>query len=212
VENSWKEHGMSPFSYLDSIDFFSQPVYAAHCVHLDAADKEFCREKKISVIHNPSSNLKLGNGFAPVPEYLKNGISVGLGTDGASSNNNLNMMEEMHLASLIHKGIGHDPTALGAYDVLRMATIGGALALGEGNRIGSLEPGKQADMVFLSTDSPNLTPRGNPVSAVVYSAQAADIAAVICRGRFLMRDGIVLSMDEEAVLRKADETAAALQR
>jgi cytosine/adenosine deaminase-related metal-dependent hydrolase len=93
-----------------------------------------------------------------------------------------------------------------------MATIGGARALGEENRIGSLEPGKQADMVFISTDSPNLTPRGSPVSAVVYSAQAADIEAVICRGKFLMRDGSVLSLDEDEVLRKADETAAALQR
>lgn len=208
--DSMAEHGMTPFAYLDSIDFFSRPAYAAHCIYMEESDIQLCRDRKISIVHNPSSNLKLGNGIAPVQSFLNAGINVAMGTDGASSNNNLNLMEEMHIASLIAKGFTKDPTALNAYQTLRAATMGGAEALNESRRIGSLEPGKSADLVIIDTSSAHMTPKNNPISAVVYSAQAADIEAVMCRGKFLMQDSKLTELDEEEIIRKTEEAAGEL--
>lgn len=209
-KNCMKEHGCSPTAYLDRIGFFRAPVYASHCVHMSKEDLDLAGKHHIHIVHNPTSNLKLGNGFAPVPEMLSRGMAPALGTDGASSNNNLNMFEEMHLTSLIHKGISGDPTAVDSYEVLKMATINGARALGMGQSIGSLEVGKDADIILVGTGNPHMKPMHDPVSAIVYSAQASDVHTVFCRGKMIMKDRVLLHMDLEEILQKASEAAEQL--
>jgi 5-methylthioadenosine/S-adenosylhomocysteine deaminase len=203
-------HRMSPLAYLHSLDFFKVPTYAAHCVHLSREDLELCGQLDIHAVHNPTSNLKLGNGVAPITEMLKRGMHPALGTDGASSNNNLNIFEEMHLASLIHKGQTGDPTAVSAYQVLQMATTYGAQALGIDQRTGSLEPGKDADLIMIQTDVLHLQPMHDPISAVIYAAQASDVQTVICRGKILMHQRVLQTLDEQAVIAHAVEAAEAL--
>ncbi len=203
-------HGMTPLAYLDSLGVLQVPVYAAHGVFFTPGDINLCRDKKVSVIHNPSSNLKLGNGCAPIHELQQSGVSVGLGTDGASSNNNLNMMEEMHLTSLIHKGWLADPRLLNAYQVLAMATREGARALFRDD-IGTLEPGKRADIVMVSTESPHMTPLLNPVAALVYSAQSSDISRVFSSGRAVYESGDFTTLDKEKICAEAESCARALQ-
>ncbi len=201
--DSLEAHGITPIEYLDSIGFFSVPTYAAHCVYLSDEDIETCSRRDVRIVHNPTSNLKLGNGFAPAAAYLRKGITVGLGTDGASSNNNLNMFEEMHIASLVHKAVEKDPRIMSAYEVLRMATMGGARALGRDNDIGSLKAGKRADIILAGTDAPHLVPLNNPISAMVYSAQASDIHMVISSGKIIMENREILTLDEQQILSDA---------
>ncbi len=210
VEDCKKEHDTSPVEYLASIGLFAVPTYAAHCVHLSEQDMEILKEYQVKPVHNPTSNLKLGSGFAPVQKFLDYDMSPALGTDGASSNNNLNMFEEIHLAAIIHKGYSGDPTAVTAYQALQMATINGAKALGIDHKTGSIEPGKEADLVFINIDTPHMQPMHNPVSAVAYSAQASDVDTVICRGNILMKHRELLTIDEEEVIRKTSETARTL--
>jgi 5-methylthioadenosine/S-adenosylhomocysteine deaminase len=161
----------------------------------------------VGVSHNPESNMKLASGVAPVPAYLRSGVAVGLGTDGAASNNDLDMFEAMRTASLMHKLTTGDPRALGAKTALELATIGGARALGMDRQIGSLEPGKRADLIIVKMDAARQTPMYDPVSHLVYVTRGDDVQATIVHGRVLMRNRRVLTLDAAAVLDEARQWA-----
>jgi 5-methylthioadenosine/S-adenosylhomocysteine deaminase len=208
VAESRERLGLTPVQHLAELGCFRVPFVAAHAIYIDETDRRLLREGGVSVAHNPSSNLKLANGIAPVAALLEHGVNVGLGTDSAASNNNLNLFEEMHLAALLQKWVAHDATALPAPEVLRMATIRGAEALGLDGRIGSVEVGKDADVIMIDTAKPHLAPRHDPVALLVYSAQAADVSTVIVKGRILMRDRELTGLDEAALL---DVAAAQIQ-
>ena len=199
--------GMSPVAYLQSIGFWGPRTVAKHAVWVDASDIRLLRSHQVAISHNPESNMKLASGIAPVPEYLAAGVTVGLGTDGAASNNDLDMFEAMRFAALLHKVKTGDPRVLPARAVLDMATIGGATALGLHNQIGSIEPGKRADLVVLSTASARLTPLYEPISHLVYAARGEDVRTVMVNGRVLMRDRRMLTLDEGAVLAEARKFA-----
>jgi 5-methylthioadenosine/S-adenosylhomocysteine deaminase len=162
-------------------------------------------DKHVSVVTNPASNMKLGNGFAPVPEMMEKGINVCLGTDGAASNNSLNMFHELSLLTLIHKGVGKTPQCVSAREGFRIATINGAKALGLGNEIGSIEVGKKADLAILDLDTPSLTPRNNLIAGLSYSANGSEVETVIINGKVTMEDRRILTMDEELVYHKVNE-------
>lgn len=200
-----KQEGKSPVKYLADLGLFDRHVVAAHCVHVSEDDMQILKEYNVGVCHNPSSNLKLGSGIAPVPRMLELGINVGIGTDGTSSNNNLNMFEEMHLTSLIHKGYRMDPLLLNAEEVLKMATIGGAKVLGLEEEIGSIKEGKKADLIMLDLHKPHLYPKADLIANAVYSAQGSDVKNVIINGRLLLENYRFLGYDEEEILMKAEE-------
>lgn len=206
-EESLKKYGMSAAEICMETGIFDVPVMAAHCVHLSPKDMEIIKEKNVNVVHNPSSNLKLGSGIAKIPEMLKRGINVSLGTDGAASNNNLNMVEEMHLAALLHKGVHMDPTCLNACDTLKMATLNGAKAAGFGNETGMIKEGMKADLILIDIDKPHICPVNDLVSAVVYSAQGADVDTVLIDGNIVMEKGELSTIDEEKVKYKVKEIA-----
>ena len=210
--NSKKAHGgMSPVAYLQAIGFWGPRTVAKHGVWVDAADIRLLHSHQVAVSHNPESNMKLASGIAPVPEYLAAGVTVGLGTDGAASNNDLDMFEAMRFAALLHKVKTGDPRVLPAATALDMATIHGARALGLETRIGSLEVGKLADLVVVSTASARLTPLYNPISHLVYAARGEDVRTVIVNGRLLMRDRKMLTLDEPAVLAEGRKFADAVR-
>ncbi len=163
-------------------------------------------EKNVSVAHNPGSNLKLGSGIAPVAKMFKKGISIGIGTDGASSNNNLDMIEEIRLTSLLAKGVAMDPTLVNAREAMQMATAMGAKALFF-EKIGSLKAGWKADLIGLRYDRPHLTPMHNPLSQVVYAASAADVEMVMVNGRLLVEKGELITLDEEKIRFEASRCA-----
>jgi 5-methylthioadenosine/S-adenosylhomocysteine deaminase len=209
---SKKDHsGMTPVGYLQSIGFFGPRTVINHGVWVDAADMKILRGHGVAVSHNPESNMKLASGIAPVPQYLAAGITVGLGTDGAASNNNLDMFEAMRFAALLHKVKTSDPRSVPATTALEMATINGARALGLEKLIGSLETGKRADIVIVATDKARLTPLYDPVSHVVYAAHGDDVRTVMVNGRVLMRDRKMLTLDEAAVLAEARKLAGAVR-
>lgn len=203
-------YGKSPVAHVRDLGLFRNRTYAAHCVHVDDADIATLAEGGVAVVNNPSSNLKLGNGFAPVGRMLAAGVNVALGTDGQASNNNLNMFEEMHVAALVNKGFEEDPTALSAYTTLRMATIGGARALGLDEEIGSLRVGKKADLIILDASAPHFYPRNSVTAALVYAAQGQDVRTVFCDGEPLMLDGAMTTIDEAEACAKAQESASAM--
>lgn len=197
--DSLKQYGKTPVQHLYDIGLFDLPTIAAHCVHVTGHDMDLMKEKNVSFIHNPGSNLKLGSGIAPVPEALKKGINVALGTDGASSNNNLNMWEEMNLAALIHKGAKQDPLAVRAEEAFRMATVNGAKALGFDNT-GCIKEGFAADMVIIDVSKPHYQPEHNLISNLAYSAQASDVETVFVDGRILYDKGEFKTLDSEEIL------------
>jgi 5-methylthioadenosine/S-adenosylhomocysteine deaminase len=203
VSESLERYGLTPVQQLAELGCFRAPTVAAHGIYVDAADQRLLREAGVSVAHNPGSNLKLANGIAPVQQLLDNGVNVSLGTDGAASNNNLNLFEEMHLAALLQKWLRRDAEALPAREVLRMATMRGAQALGLASDIGSLEVGKKADLIMLDAAQPHLSPRHDPIALLVYSAQAADVCTVLVDGRILMEDRVLQTLDEESLLAQA---------
>jgi len=201
---SKKAHsGMSPVAYLQAIGFWGPRTVVNHGVWVDAADMQILRSHQVAVSHNPESNMKLASGIAPVPGYLAAGITVGLGTDGAASNNDLDMFEAMRFAALLHKVNTGDPRVMPATAVLEMATIGGARALGLERQVGSLEAGKRADLVVVSMASARQTPLYDPVSHLVYATRGDDVRTVMVNGRVLMRDRKMLTLDEPAVLAAA---------
>ncbi len=201
VRDAMEKWGKSPVRHLYDLGVFDRPTVAAHCVHVDGEDMELMLEKGVSVAHNPSSNLKLASGFAPTAAMMEKGINVSLGTDGASSNNNLNIVEEMHLASLIPKAFLGDATAMPAYEALKMATVNGAKALGLSG-VGCLKPGNRADFILVDLNRPHLIPGYNLVSDLVYSAQSTDVVTTVVNGRILMEDGEIKTMDLPAVMQE----------
>lgn len=211
LETIREQYGLSPVEYLDRAGIFDGNTLAAHCVHLSDSDMEILKHKGVNVLNNPGSNLKLGNGFAPVKQFFKEGINVCLGTDGPASNNNLNMFEEISLAALINKGITGDPTAVPAFQALKMATINGAKALGREHETGSIEQGKKADIILVDTEKPHFYPKGDPFASLVYSAQASDVCTVICNGKVLMEDNRLLTIDEKKLLTKVSEIGRRLR-
>ena len=203
---SREKNGATPVQYLDRIGLLGPDVLAAHCVWVDETDRKILAERQVGCVHNPSSNMMLASGVAPVVEERAAGMRVGLGTDGpAGSNNDLNMMEEMDLAAKLQKVAKMDPQALGAKDALEMATIEGARALHMEKEIGSLEPGKKADVVVLSLDVPNAVPMYDVYSQTVYALKASEVKTVVIDGRTVLADGKVLTVDEARVVEKARE-------
>lgn len=209
VEDCIKEHGISPIKLMDSLGMFECGTLAAHCVHVDEDDLAIMAAKNVRVAHNPQSNLKLASGIAPVPAMLKHGITVGLGTDGTSSNNNLDMLEECRLAAMLHKNMSGNPEILPAQQALAMATSEGAKALGFKNT-GKIEVGQKADIVLYSMDKPYWHPRHDRTSLFVYAANAADADTVFINGKLLMQNGEMLYMDLEKIYAEADMRARRL--
>jgi len=207
VALSRKKHHLTPAAYLESIGFLSPRVVAAHCVWIGPEDRELLARRGVKVSHNPESNMKLASGTAPVPAFLAAGMTVGLGTDGAASNNDLDMFEAMRQAAFLHKLVSRDPQAVPASAVLEMATIGGARVLGLDGKTGSIEPGKRADLILVSMRGARQTPMYNPVSHLVYVARGGDVQTTIVNGRVLMRDRKVLTLDEDGVLADARRLA-----
>jgi 5-methylthioadenosine/S-adenosylhomocysteine deaminase len=204
VKTSQERHKRSPTQYLDSLGFWEgAPTLAAHAVWLTDADIQILRRRGVGVSHNPESNMKLASGTAPVVRMRAAGVPVGLGTDGAASNNDLDMFEAMRVAALLHKLATGDPRAIPARTAVEMATIEGARALGMTDRIGSLEPGKRADLIIVSMASARQTPLYDPLSHLVYTTRGDDVQTTIVNGRVLMRDRKVLTLDEAAVLADA---------
>jgi len=208
VVESMAKHALSPAAYFDAIGFWDTPAVAAHGVHLTDADIAILQKRRVALSHNPESNMKLASGAAPVTKALRAGLTVGLGTDGAASNNDLDMFEAMRQAAFLHKLSEGDPTVASAQTMLEMATIGGAAALGMGDRIGSLEAGKLADLIVVSMRSARQTPMYNPVSHLVYVTRGDDVRTTIVNGRILMRDRRVLTLNQAAVLADARKLAA----
>ncbi len=203
-----KRH-QSPTRTLDSLGLFNGRTVAAHSVWMSDADLAILKARGVGVAHCPSSNMKLASGVAPVVKMLALGIAVGLGPDGpAGSNNDFNLFEEMDLAAKLQKVTTLDPQALPATAALDMATIGGARALGMEKEIGSLEPGKRADMIFVRLDRPNAVPLYDAVSQMVYALKAEDVRDVMVNGRPVVRDGKIVTLNEAAILQKAGEYRA----
>ncbi len=200
---------MTPTKVLDSLGVFGGRTVAAHCVWVDDADMAILKARGVGVAHCPSSNMKLASGAAPVARMLALGIHVGLGPDGpAGSNNDFNMFEEMDLAAKLQKLVTMDPRALPATAALEMATIGGARVLGLEGEIGSLEPGKRADLILVRLDRPNAVPLYDAVSQMVYALKADDVRDVMVNGKTVVSDGRILTLDEKLVLAKAEEYRA----
>ena len=196
------ETGLRNVAYLDSLGLSGRHVVLAHCVHLDAAEVETLANTRTNVAHCPSSNLKLGSGIAEIARMLDRGVSVSLGADGAACNNRLDMFTEMRSMALLQKSL-HGPDVIPAKQALRIATIGGAIALGLEKQIGSLEAGKQADVAIVNLRSLHSSPYRDPVSALVYSAQTSDVQSVVIDGQVVMKDRELLTMDERAVIEDA---------
>ena len=205
VKNVIETYEGRPFEYLDRIGFLAEDVLAAHAVWLSDSEMEIIKNRGVKLSHNPTSNMKLASGISPVAKMLNNDINLSLGTDGAASNNNLDMLEEMKIAALLQKVNTFDPTVLKADDVFKMATIGGATALGWEHEIGTIEEGKKADMVLIDMKTPSLTPYRHPISHLVYSANGGDVDTVICNGKILMECRELLTMDEKEVMVDAEE-------
>ena len=200
-----KRYGKTPFEHLDSLGILGPHLIAAHCVHLDDNDIQVIARHGVKVVHNPESNMKLASGIAPVPQLLTGGVTVGIGTDGCASNNNLDLFTEMDMAAKLHKVKAMDPTLMDAVSVLRMATIEGAKALGIGEITGTLEEGKKADIIVVDINKPHLTPMYSPFSHLVYAARGNDVSHSIINGRLVMENRRLLTMDIEEVLAHARE-------
>src|SRR5882672_6822721 len=199
VDDSIKAKGASPVDYLERIGFLNERVIAAHMVWPSDGEISILKRDGVGVVHNPQSNMKLASGVAPVPTMMAEGLRVGLGTDGAASNNDLSMWEEMDTAAKLHKLVTMSPTVVTAGEALEMATIGGARALHMEREIGSLETGKRADLIVVDLSALHLTPIYNVVSHLVYAAKASDVTDTIVNGRLLMLNRRLLTLDEEAV-------------
>lgn len=212
-DDSEKANGMSPVQYLQEIGVLGPDVVAAHCIFVDEADRKLLAERGTGCVHNPSSNMMIASGVSPVPEMRAAGVAVGLGTDGpAGSNNDLDLMEEIDLAAKLAKISKMNPLALGAKDVVAMATIDGARALHMEKEIGSLEAGKKADLVLISLNEPNAVPMYDIYAQIAYSLKGSDVDTVVIGGRVVMRDRKLLTVDESSVLEKAREYGNAVKK
>lgn len=198
-----KLYNTTPVNHLENIGFLSGPVIGAHVVWPTNKEISILQKRRVGVIHNPNSNLKIASGISPVPEMLAAGVTVGLGTDGAASNNDLNMWDEIKLSALIHKGRLLEPEIMPAETALHLATSMGARAIGLGPSIGSLEVGKRADLIQVSLDNAHLVPVYDVISHLVYAAGPQDVYTVIVEGKILMRDRNILTLNEDEVIKEA---------
>ncbi len=210
IEIVERQTGLRNIEYLNEVGLAAPHVVLAHCVHLNDDEMEILRRTGTHVAHCPSSNLKLGSGIARVREMIERGISVSLGADGAACNNRLDMLTEMRTAALTQKAL-HGPQALPALRMLRMATIDGARAMGLENEIGSIEIGKRADMTLFDLDAVRTTPCPDPVSAIVYAAEATNIRTVVIDGRVVLRERKLTTMNEQDVISNAGEMSGRLR-
>ena len=197
VDSCYSQHGCSPVELLDSLGLFERPTLAAHCVHLSDADIDLLAKRGVSVVTNPISNMKLGNGFAPITKLQQAGVNLCIGTDGAASNNTLNLFREMSILTLIHKGALEDAQAVSAQDALHYATVGGAKALGL--EAGRIAPGKKADIAILNLDVPQFQPRNNLVSGLCYAANGSEVESVIIDGKLVMEKRRMCTLDEDRI-------------
>lgn len=208
VGRIFERYGKSPVELLDEIDFWGKDVIIAHGVWLDSRDVQILARHGVTVAHNPGSNMKLASGVMPIEKLLNAGVNVGLGTDGAASNNNLDMLEEMKLAALLHKVHNLNPTVADAKTVFRMATLNGAKALGI--KAGMIKEGYLADLAIIDFNKPHLRPINNVISHLVYSANGNDVETTIVDGKILMLDREVLTLDEEKILGEAEKAVGSL--
>lgn len=210
-DQTQNDFGLTPVGYLDQLGILDKNVIAAHGVHVTPDDIQILADRGVSVAHNPECNMKLASGVAPVPELMKAGVKVGLGTDGVASNNDLDLFDEMNTAAILHKLNSKDPTVLDAQTVVEMATMGGARVLGMESEIGSLEAGKKADMILMDMLQPHAHPIYNIYSLLVYSMKGADVESVIIDGKFVMRDRKILNMDEKSLYKKIESVAVKIR-
>ena len=204
-----EKYGCTPAEYFDRAGILRPGTVAAHCVYVSESDMRLLAERGVTAVTNPASNLKLGNGVAPVPDLLRAGVNVALGTDGAASNNALNLFRELNLVTLLHKGLRGDPTELPASQGLRMATENGARALGW-EKLGRIEAGWTADLAVLDLDRVNLRPWNDVLSALAYAANGSEVESVMVEGKFLMKDREFLTIDRERVQFEVDRTCKRL--
>ncbi len=205
ISQMQEKYGCTPIALAEKCGIFDVPAIVAHCVQVTDEDIDILKNKNVSVVTNPASNMKLGNGFAPVARMLEKGVNVCLGTDGAASNNCLNMFHELSLLTLIHKGTGRTPQCISAKEGFRIATINGARALGLEKEIGSIEVGKKADLAILDLNTPSLTPRNNLIAGLSYSANGSEVDTVIINGQVTMEGRKILTMDEALVYHKIQD-------
>ena len=212
INDSLDERGLRPFEYLEKIGFLGPDVVAAHCVWLSDEEIEIIKKHDVKVSHNPCSNMKLASGIAPVSKLIENDICVSIGTDGASSNNNLDLIEELKTASLLQKVSTLDPKVLTSDEAITMATIKGAEALGLENEIGSIEVGKKADIILIDTNSANMVPDSSSLSSnVIYSANGSNVDTTICNGKILMENKKLTVLDEQEIYDKAKKAIKELK-
>jgi 5-methylthioadenosine/S-adenosylhomocysteine deaminase len=211
LQYSQDTYGMPSIELYESIGFFEGPTIAAHVVWPTKEEIPILAERKVGVIHNPTSNMKIASGISPITEMLDAGVRVGLGTDGAASNNDLDLWEEMRLASLLQKVDRMNPEVMSATTVLTMATRGGATAIGLGETIGSLEVGKRADIIQVTFDDVHHVPTYDVISHLVWVTDEQDVTSVTVDGKVLMKDGEMLTIDTDRVAAEAKELAARIQ-
>ncbi len=212
IEDVSAEKGLRPFEYLDKIGFLGPDVVAAHSVWLSDEEIEIIKKNNVKISHNPCSNMKLASGIAPVSKLIENGICVSIGTDGASSNNNLDLIEELKTASLLQKVSTLDPNVLNSHEAVAMGTIKGAEALGLDDEIGSIEVGKKADIILIDTNCANMVPDSSTLTSnVIYSANGSNVDTTICNGKILMENKKLTVLDEEEVYDKAREAIKKLK-
>jgi 5-methylthioadenosine/S-adenosylhomocysteine deaminase len=207
VEQIQSKYGKTPVAHLADLGILGPNLIACHCVMLTEEDIALLKQYDVKVAHNPESNMKLASGIAPIPKLIDAGICVGLGTDGCSSNNNLDMISEMNTCAKLHKVGTLDPTVMNAQTTLRMATIGGARVLGLDKTTGSLEVGKRADIIVIDTRKPHLMPMYHPMSVMVYAARGSDVATSIINGRIVMENRKLKTIDLESVIADAKKAA-----
>ncbi len=206
VEQNVRDYGCRPVEHLDRLGMFTRPTLLAHAVHLNDDEIALLAERNVAVSHNPVSNLKLASGVARIPELLKAGVAVSLGTDSAASNNNLDLFQEISLAALLHKGVTGDPTLIPAAEALRMGTVYGARSIGLGEVTGQLKAGLKADFIALDIRKPHFVPRTDYISHLTYTARGSDVVHVWVDGRQLLRNGLLLTLDEEKILAEAERS------
>lgn len=199
IREMMKQNGCTPVEHLERLGLFDIPTVAAHCVQITENDMDILAAKHVSAAINPKSNMKLGNGFAPVPRMLEKGINICIGTDGAASNNSLNLFSEMNIAALVYKGDRRDAQAVSAAQVFGFATAGGAEALGLGEKLGAVEINKKADLVIMNLQEPQMNPRHHLVSALSYSANGSEVETVIINGNIVMENKELKTIDEEKI-------------
>ena len=212
VNQTKQKHGLPEVELLEKIGFLGSDVLAAHCIHLTKREMQLLAKHNVKVSYNPVANMKIAQGTAKIKDLLDLGVTVGVGTDGPASNNNLDMFQSMKVGALLQKQYYEDPTVLPAQTVLKMATIDGAKALGLEKTVGSLEVGKKADVILIDFKRPHLTPVHDPYANIVYSAGGSDVDTVIVDGKILMENKNVKTLDEEGVLQKTQKTATNLQK